>query len=107
MEFACDLVVALDCILKSIKFQSNLQLILFFWRHFNKCYWDFLTESGITYPHQSPINASQGSETSENIQSLAAGLFPSSGHDYISCGIMAYGSTPYVEMTPKKMAAMS
>ena len=30
---ACDLVVALDCILKGIKFQSNLQLIFFFWRH--------------------------------------------------------------------------
>ena len=82
MEVACDLVVALDCILKSIKFQSNLQLIFFFWRHavdpasISAIYWDFLTESGITYPHQSHINVSQGSEISENIQSLAAGLFP-------------------------------
>ena len=33
MEVACDLVVALDSILESIKFQSNLQLIFFFWRH--------------------------------------------------------------------------
>ena len=82
MEVACDLVVALDCILKGPKFQSNLQLIFFSSGGMQLTLLHAVSAIGISLlsqvPYQSHMNVSQGSETSENIQSLAAGQFPPS-----------------------------
>ena len=86
MEVACDLVIALDCILKIMKFQSNLQLIFFYWRHavvpasISAIGISLLSQVhvSLTLTRVTSCNVSQGSEISENIQSLAAGLFPPS-----------------------------
>ena len=66
MEVACDLVVALDCILKGPKFQSHLRLTIFFWRHAADP--ASISAIGISLLSQvsSHMNVSQGSETSKS-----------------------------------------
>ena len=72
MGGCCDLVVALHGLhIERSKVPVPLATDFFrleacSWPCFNKCYWDFLTELGITYPHQSHMNVSQGSETSKS-----------------------------------------